>query len=685
MSVLDVLFFLLLAWGRLADSTIVLGLAAMASLRPSFSQVSVWMVGGALLLVSGWIGLSWSSRRPSEGAVRAPGSTVGRIAGGAGLGIVGGLAGLFLLSLGTTLVLSNAAVSIHWGPETVGALLPLAVVGGFAGWLSSGGRWSASGLNTWLGLCALSVGFVGYGSLVVLAATSSFGLLIGYALVILESFGLALMLAYQFYALEWVAGRGPAFPAPLPLPWEECPRVAVQVPSYNEPVDVVERSLDSLLRLDYPRDRLTIQLLDDSTDPQTREELGRYCSDRGVAYVHRAQRRGFKAGALNDGLAQLPMDVDFLAIVDSDYVVDPAFLREVLRPFKDPQVAFVQTPQAYRNGAASPFARKYALADAYFYHVVQPVRARRQSAIFCGTMGAVRRRALEGAGGWSEACVTEDAELSVRLISSGWQLRYLPRTYGRGLAPVSMDGVRSQHRRWAYGGMQMLRMNRRRLESDRVSRRQWTDFWVGGMFWTDGIFFLGMAGVLAALAVGSWTGESLPSPAATALAFAAAAPTLLLWDGLLKIRLAIRRNALVSYSEVVGVLSFWYSVKINDLRAALRGFVGERLPFARTPKTMPSRPTRRQALAAALRATWLEVTLALGLVAVIGVTAWRWLALGSAAGVIPALSLAGWLVYYALGLAAAPITDYGSRRHPAAIVDLLPTPARSPVEDRTIG
>ena len=641
----------------------------LLQLSPSFPVISTWMVSGAVLLLIGWVSLSAASD-PRVRAGPAPGAaaSAARVALGATLGIAAAWAGAWLIRVATDPGLpAFDALPVPTG-GSLPLFLPLGVLGGIAGGLSTSSRWTGAGIAAWLGHAVLSLGFVGYGSLVVREGNGAFAVLLGGMLLLLETFGLCLMLAYQFYALEHVTGRDqPQPPSVVSVPEEQLPVVAIQVASYNEPVGVVKDSLESVLALDYPTDRRIIQLLDDSTDPATHEELARFCAGRGIEFRHRPERRGFKAGALNDGLAVLPPNVELLAIIDSDYTVAPEFLRNVVGHFRDPSVAFVQTPQAYRNASASPFARGYALADAYFYHVVQPVRARQQSAIFCGTMGLVRRRALEAAGGWAENCVTEDAELSVRLLSQGGRMVYDPRTYGRGLAPLSMEGVRSQHRRWAYGGIQLLRMNRHRLRSSQVTARQRRDFWVGGMFWTDGIFFLGMAAALASLAVGSWFGWALPSPAATALTFAAAAPVLLLWDGLLKIRLALGRTHRVRYGDVLGVMGFWYAVKVNDLGGALRGLTGGRLPFVRTPKVSQPRPSRWQAFRAAVSATAWETTLSLSLLTVVGVSLWRWMVSDTALEVVAAASLSGWLLFYAWALAASPYTDYVSRRRPAEL------------------
>jgi cellulose synthase/poly-beta-1,6-N-acetylglucosamine synthase-like glycosyltransferase len=641
---------------------------SMPGLSLSYPLVTAWMIAGTILLLAGWVSLPLAPPERTS-PQPAPARRLTRMLGAAALALATTVPVLAVVRYG----LPPTALSKTWAdlptPSLALAVVGSLALGAVAGWLSGSSRWRTSGVATWLGLAMMSLGFAGYAGLIVTAARTDFAIAVGLALLALEVFGLSLMLAYQFYALEKIAGVDappPKVDASRDRATDRWPFVAIQVACYNEPAEVVENCLDSLMALDYPADRRIVQLLDDSQDAALVARLERFCRSRGVSYLHRAHRRGYKAGALNDGLRALPADVELLAIVDADYGVDREYLRAVVHAFDDPGVGFLQTPQAYRNVHGSPFGRSYSLADAYFYHVVQPVRARFGSAIFCGTMGVLRRSALTSAGGWSEECVTEDAEASIRLLAAGWRGVYLPHRYGRGLAPMTMAGVRTQHRRWALGGLQMLRLNRAKLASPKMTTRQRVDFWIGGVFWTDGVFFLGMAATLSAVAVGSWFGAALPSPSLPALALAASAPVLLLWDGALKIRRALRPTHRPSYRDVAGILAFWYAVKMNDLRAALRGLLGARPAFARTPKVAEGPAGRWAAMALTLRATALETVLATSLLGIAAITVYR--DVGAFSGPFPlaGLVLAGWLAYYALALAAAPVLDFRSRRAPAS-------------------
>jgi cellulose synthase/poly-beta-1,6-N-acetylglucosamine synthase-like glycosyltransferase len=567
-----------------------------------------------------------------------------------------------------------------YGFLNITALILTIAVGGFAGWMSSSSRWRTSGVFTFLGLDFIALGLIAFTIVVVENAGSPVATAIGLWLLGFELLGMLLFLAYQFYTLEYLTGKERARgPAEFPVDPTWTPTVLVQVASYNEPPDIVENCLESILRTDYPRDHFVIQLVDDTTDAPTVERLARFCGARGIDFQHRSDRRGFKGGALNDGLLATGRAFDLIAIVDSDYEVEPGFLKHGVQPFRDATIGFVQTPQAYRNAAVGSFARWYALADAYFYRVIQPVRARAQSMIFCGTMGLLRRQALLQAGGWSEKCVTEDAELSMRLIADGWRGYYIPTIYGWGLAPDLMSAVRSQHRRWAFGGLQMLRMNKEKMQTADLSLRQRVDFRMGGLFWVDGLFLLGVTSALASIVAASWFGVTLPIDSTAALAVVASAPLLLMLDGLVKLRIALRATTPVSYRDTLGIMAFWYAIKLNDLRAALRGWAGSHIPFVRTPKTSGPNPSRSEAFRAALRGSAIETSIMATLVAVLVITLWKWgIFAGRTVGLGPTTLLI-WLGYYALAFASALAFDYFSRR---GVSPTTPPPPVQPQERR---
>lgn len=545
------------------------------------------------------------------------------------------------------------------------------LTGGLVGWVSRSSRWRMAGVVTYLGVDLTALGFLALTLAVVESSTNGLVAALGITFVATLLFGFVLSVIYQFYALEHIAGdRSPAevsraeADAPYDGPW---PFVLVQVASFNEPSEVVRECLRSIRGLDYPSDRFAVQLCDDSTEAETVRELDVICRELGVDFQHRTDRRGFKGGALNDGLHRFERPVDLVAIVDSDYLVEPAFLRRTVPLFRYPKVGFVQTPQGYRNVREGGVTRWYELADAYFYRVVQPVRARYQSLIFCGTMGVLRRAALEDAGGWSMECVTEDAELTMRLLAHQWEGRYLPENLGAGLAPDLMSAVRSQQRRWAFGGVQMLRLNRKLLLSRRMTIRQRFDFFTTGLFWFDGLFLVGIAGLIAGFVVASWFGIFLPFAAVPAPAIVAVAPVVMMVDGLAKIRAALRESRPVTFRDVIGVLTFWYAIKLNDLRAAIQALRGRKIPFARTPKIPQVDSSRWAAFKAAFRMSRVETSVALGLVGIAAASLVVWSVTGTFSGTGGVASAAvysvflAWLLYYAYAFASTFWFDYQSR------------------------
>jgi cellulose synthase/poly-beta-1,6-N-acetylglucosamine synthase-like glycosyltransferase len=239
------------------------------------------------------------------------------------------------------------------------------------------------------------------------------------------------------------------------LPLSEFPAVTVQLPIYNE-LYVAERIINAVARLDYPADLLQIQVLDDSTDETksivaTAVEAHR---NRGVNIVHlvRSNREGYKAGALQMGLAQA--EGEYIAMFDADFVPPADFLKQMLPAFK-PNTAFVQARWGHLNRDYSLLTALQSVAiDGHF--VVEQF-ARWVSGLwfnFNGTAGVWRRIALEDAGGWSSDTLTEDLDISYRALLKGWSAEYLRDVVIPAELPVSMIAFRRQQHRWARGSLE---------------------------------------------------------------------------------------------------------------------------------------------------------------------------------------------------------------------------------------
>jgi len=241
--------------------------------------------------------------------------------------------------------------------------------------------------------------------------------------------------------------------------FEQLPRVTIQLPIYNERY-VVERLLEAVTQVDYPRELLEIQVLDDSTD-ETRLVASRLVSQYAhagypISYHHRAHRHGFKAGALAEGLQQA--SGEFIAIFDADFVPPPGILRQMVHYFTDPEVAVVQGRWTWINRHFSNLTEVEAiLLDGHFVieHGARHFSGRFFN--FNGTAGMWRRAAIEDAGGWQHDTLTEDTDLSYRAQLRGWKFIYDPKIECPSELPVEINAFKSQQARWAKGLIQVAK------------------------------------------------------------------------------------------------------------------------------------------------------------------------------------------------------------------------------------
>jgi cellulose synthase/poly-beta-1,6-N-acetylglucosamine synthase-like glycosyltransferase len=284
-----------------------------------------------------------------------------------------------------------------------------------------------------------------------------------FVLVILAAFGAHRYLMIYLYHRHRARK---AEPAPLPT---QLPRVTVQLPIFNE-LYVTERLLRSVSEMRYPRELLEIQVLDDSTDETAAlaaaavERYRRQGFD--IHYLHRTDRTGFKAGALDAGLKQATGE--FILIFDADFVPPPDFLERTLGHFVDPKVAVVQARWEHLNRSYSLLTEiQSMLLDGHF---ILEHGARSRSGRFFnfnGTAGIWRRAAIDDAGGWEHDTLTEDLDLSYRAQLRGWRFVYLQDVVSPAELPVEMNALKSQQHRWAKGSVQAcLKLLPRVLASD---------------------------------------------------------------------------------------------------------------------------------------------------------------------------------------------------------------------------
>jgi cellulose synthase/poly-beta-1,6-N-acetylglucosamine synthase-like glycosyltransferase len=292
--------------------------------------------------------------------------------------------------------------------------------------------------------------------------------------VLLAYGGNLLWLAVQHVRRESLEDGPVPDPNVLPVPDASWPTVTVQLPLYNEAA-VAHRLIDACAAIDYPAQKLEIQVLDDSTDATVDRVAERvdHWQDQGVdiVHIHRTDRTGYKAGALANGLRLARGD--YVAIFDADFLPPSDFLRRVMPTFFEADnLGMVQARWGHLNDAHSLLTEVQAFGlDAHFA-IEQHVRE--QSGCFMnfnGTAGVWRRECIDDAGGWQHDTLTEDLDLSYRAQLNGWRFRYLPRVEVPAELPADMNALRTQQFRWTKGAVETALKMMRRLWRSKVSTR----------------------------------------------------------------------------------------------------------------------------------------------------------------------------------------------------------------------
>ncbi|PQJ36104.1 glucosyltransferase [Salinibacter sp. 10B] len=295
------------------------------------------------------------------------------------------------------------------------------------------------------------------------------------AIVVLTAYGGNLLWLALFHAgnEQLIDGPVPDHTS-VPAPPDDWPVVTVQLPLYNE-AEVAHRLIDACVDLDYPREKLEIQVLDDSTDATTERVANRvdYWQAQGIDIVHvrRDDRTGYKAGALANGLRLARGE--YVAIFDADFVPDPDFLRRMVPHFfENETLGMVQARWGHLNQDDSLLTQVQAFGlDAHFA-IEQHVREQADCFMnFNGTAGLWRRTCIEDAGGWEHDTLTEDLDLSYRAQLRDWDFKYVPSVEVPAELPPDMNALRSQQFRWAKGGVETaLKLTSRLWHSDEPVR-----------------------------------------------------------------------------------------------------------------------------------------------------------------------------------------------------------------------
>jgi cellulose synthase/poly-beta-1,6-N-acetylglucosamine synthase-like glycosyltransferase len=241
-----------------------------------------------------------------------------------------------------------------------------------------------------------------------------------------------------------------------PRRFEELPRVTIQLPIFNEQF-VIDRLIEAVCAMEYPQDKLEIQVLDDSTDETQEVAAGivaRYVAlGHPIAYIHRTNRHGYKAGALDAGLKVAKGE--YVAIFDADFVPPPDWLMKVIHHFAEPEIGMVQTRWSHMNRNYSMLTQIEAiLLDGHFI-IEHGARERSGDYFnFNGTAGMWRIKAISDGGGWQHDTLTEDTDLSYRSQLAGWKFKYLPEVECASELPIEMTAFKTQQARWAKGLIQ---------------------------------------------------------------------------------------------------------------------------------------------------------------------------------------------------------------------------------------
>ena len=387
------------------------------------------------------------------------------------------------------------------------------------------------------------------------------------------------------------------------------PRVSIHVPAYNEPPDMLIETLDALARLEY-RDFEVLVIDNNTRDEAVWRPVEAHCAKLGsrFRFFHVSPLAGFKAGALNFALKHTAPDAEIVAVIDSDYVVAPNWLKDLAPVFSAPQIAIVQAPQDYRDDQQSAFKAMCHAEYRGFFHIGMITRNERNAIIQHGTMTMVRHQVLRDLGGWAEWCITEDAELGLRIFEHGYEATYIPHSYGKGLMPDTFIDFKKQRFRWAYGAMQILRAHagalfgRHPLELTAGQRYHFLAGWLPWMADGLNVVFNLFALVWSLLMV------VLPAKVDAPLAMFSVLPLSLFAFKLAKLMhlYRVRVGAGVRQTIAASVAGLGLAHTIGF--AVLKGLLTSNEPFFRTPKQ-----AHTQSLWGALQACREEMLMAIAL------------------------------------------------------------------------
>ena len=369
------------------------------------------------------------------------------------------------------------------------------------------------------------------------------------------------------------------------------PKVCIQVPCYNEPPEMMKKTLNALSKLDYQN--YEVMVIDNNTkDEAIWKPVEAYCQELGskFRFFHVAPLAGFKAGALNYALERVSPDVEIVAVIDADYCVDPQWLKYMTPHFKDTKIAIVQSPQDYYDDNDSLFKKLCYSEYRGFFHIGMITRNERDAIIEHGTMTMVRRSVLDELK-WADWCITEDAELGLRVFEKGLSAAYCEQSFGKGVMPDTFIDFKKQRFRWAYGAIQITKRHFKLLflgknkEGNVLTRGQRYHFIAGWLPWiADGMNIFFILGSLF------WSAAMIISPQQfdPPLIIFALPPIALFLFKVAKIIFLYKKAVGVSYKDGFGAALAGLALSHTIAKAVIYGFVTKHIPFFRTPKMRSS-------------------------------------------------------------------------------------------------
>ena len=389
--------------------------------------------------------------------------------------------------------------------------------------------------------------------------------------------------AHEWAEALWVKQRRRPF-LPIYIPDEQLPRVSIHVPAYNEPPEMLRQTLTALAKIDYPD--FEVLVIDNNTkDPRVWQPVEVMCKELGdrFRFFHVNPLDGFKAGALNFALQNTDPTAEIIAVIDSDYVVEASWLRDLAPQFTRQEIAIVQAPQDYRDQDENTFKSMCFSEYRGFFYIGMVSRNERNAIIQHGTMTMVRKSVLEEVNGWSEWCITEDAELGLRIFEAGHEAIYIPRSYGRGLMPDTFVDYKKQRFRWAYGSIQIIKHHWHELfgRESKLTSGQVYHFLAGWLPWiADGV------NLFFTLAAVCWSAAMIIAPKFVdpPLVIFAILPLSLFCFKIAKIIYLYRTTVNASLKHTICAAWAGLALSHTVAIAVVQGLFTSDKPFFRTPK-----------------------------------------------------------------------------------------------------